>query len=79
MCDSSLHDCDWISSVLGTIPPTSAISHVSGKSLLFPFQAESPQHNLIMQPVWTSLTFSPVSLLNRIEVKMYTAAENGYF
>lgn len=40
---------------------------------------QSHLSTIIMQPVWTSLTFSPVFPLNRIEVKMYTAAENGYF
>lgn len=43
MCGSSPCKCDWIASVLGTIPSTSAISYVSGKSCFIFRQSQSAQ------------------------------------
>lgn len=77
MCDSPPCKCDWISSVLGTIPSTSNISYISGKSLLFHFQAESLSTILPCSLSGLLSLFLLFPSFNRIEVKMYTEAENG--
>lgn len=78
MCDSSPCKCDWILSVFSIIPSASDISSVSGKSLLFHFQAESL--STILQRSLSGLPcFHPISFSNRIEVKIYAEEMNGYF
>lgn len=76
MCDGSPCKCDWISSVLGTIPSTSDISYVSGKSLLFQFQAESLSTILQCSLSGLLLFFLLfISLLNGIEVNIHWSRE----